>query len=266
MNIKKIGFVLLALLCVVPTSAFAAPTRLSYEDLGLLQLMVHDTFRVSRTLGVNQENGKMDLSTVLDFGTDRISLGGEIRNSENIMVFSVAKRFGDEYLTLVRKGFTPTTARKVVVSKYKTLVKGAYVRLMQDVIPTPVAGTVTMTEDLALRVIHDLIPGTVLVNGTPTPIFSPTLVGRTLSSTDLKNPGAIMDGQFDPAFRAITIFIPPSTTFVIDLLERDQSFGVQFNTDFSFDFFLAEASNGKLEKTDKVSGYIRSVFAKALAN
>lgn len=246
------------------TPVYAAqngPTRISLEDLGLLQLAAHDLFNVNRATEVNLENGKFDLSTVLDHGSAGIASGGERRNSENVMVFTVAKRFGDQYLALTGKGLSAEQARKVVVTSFNAELHGSFARLLKGPLPSKKEGAVTFTEDLAFRTVHDLLPGSIKVNGVSKSVFDSSLRGVTLSKKDLKQLGAPLDGQFDPALRAI-VFGP----FTLDLLERDSSFATQFNTDFSFEYFLSEVADGRFDSNDKVTGYIRDLFAKGLTN
>ena len=246
--------------------ATVTPLRLSYGDLGVLQLAAHDLFRVDRTLEVNLENGKLDLSTIFDHGAEKIAKGGEIRNSENIMVFTAAKRYATEYQRLVAMKVLPASARTIAIAKFKGDLTFAYTHLLLgEGLPPAAAGEVTMTEDLALRVIHDLVPGTLRISGRTVPVFDPSLKGIVLSSSDQKNLGAPLDGQFDPALLNIVVVVPP-LVFNINLLALDSSFASQFGTDFTFEHFLGEAADGRLNKTENVTGYIRSLFAKAFAN
>ncbi len=268
-RLHTVAAVSLAALLFQPLFAFAAvaPIRLSYGDMGVLQLAAHDLFRVDRSLEVNLENGKLDLSTIFDHGAENIAKGGEIRNSENIMVFTVAKRFADEYTRLVARKVPPQQARALVISVYKAELQMAYSRLIPgEAVPTPKAGEVTMTEDLAFRIIHDLIPGTLRISGRNVAVFDPSLKGIVLSKTDLRNLGATLNGQFDPELLNIVVTIPPSTVFNINLLELDTTFATQFETDFTFESFLAEAADGRLNTNENVTKNIRSLFAKAFAN
>ncbi len=47
--------------------------------------------------------------------------------------------------------------------------------------PSPQEGEATMTENLALRTVHDLIPGKIKVDGKMTPILDSSLSGKKLS-------------------------------------------------------------------------------------
>lgn len=253
-------------LAVGPAVAEAAskqkPLRVTLEDLGTLQLVAHDLFRIDRGVEENLENGALDLSTIFDHGESSIALGGEVRNRENIMVFSAAKKIADEYQNLVSKGLPPEQARKIVIITYQAAVRLVITRLLPDSAIKGEEGEVTMTESLAFRTIHDLIPGEIMFKGEKVSIFDPSLRGKTLSKKDLRQLGAPLDGEYDAALRNI-VFSP---TFTVDLLERDSSLATQFSTDFTLEHFLSELEDGRFDRGEDVTNYIRSMFAKAFSS
>jgi len=238
------------------------PKQISLYDLGILQLVAHDFYHVDRVTEIDAENEKLDLSTVLDQGEQNIANGGEPRNMENILVFTVATQFGKMYLDLLDKGVSQDQARKIVVGKYLSDVKQAYQNTFDEKFPKPAAveeeDDGNLTGDLALRTVHDLLPGKIKVNGVLTPILDPSLVGKTLGKHDLKQLSAPLDGQIDSEFRSMQVFDPTTGGIItIDLLERDSSFATQFETDFSFEFFLDELKDGHYDKNDTVMQIIR---------
>jgi hypothetical protein len=240
-----------------------APKQISLYDLGILQLVAHDFYHVNRVTEIDAENQKLDLSTVLDQGDQNIANGGEPRNMENILVFTVATKFGHMYLDLIDKGIGQDLARKITVGKYVSDVKQAYQDTFDEKFPKPVAQVGeddNLTGDLALRTVHDLLPGKIMVNGVLTPILDPSLFGKTLGRHDLKQLSAPLDGQIDSEFRSMLVPDPanPGGFITIDLLERDSSFAVQFATDFSFEFFLDELKDGHYDKNDTVMQVIRA--------
>ena len=250
----------------VPAKA-CTKTTISLYNLGLLQLAAHDFFNVDRQAEVDSENGKLDLSTLLDYGYDNIAIGGEDRNRENIILFSVAKRYGEIYLYYIDRGYSEEKARKKIVKLFHRELEDVYEELFREEFPEPTPGEATMTENLALRTIHDLLPGEVrtVQNGLrPTMTIDHRNVGKELTKNELKAKSAHLDGKFDPAFLNVTIIIPPNIVFTIDLLERDSSFADQFNTDHSFEYFLSELADGRYNKNDKVMYHIRNLFAKGL--
>ena len=239
-------------------------SMVTLRELGLLQLAAHDFFNVNRTTEVDHENGDLDLSTLLDHGYGNIAIGGEPRNRENIILFTVAKEYGEYYLNLLTQGKTPEEARAKLVKRYHRELRELYEDLFNEDWPTPKAGEVTMTENLAFRTIHDLLPGFIEFNGEMIKTVHPDLVGEMLSKDEMERKSGILDGLFDPVFRSITIIIPPAIVFTIDLLERDSSFAAQFGTDHSFEHFLMELEDGSYDNDEDVMHYIRSLFAKGL--
>ena len=244
------------------------PKRVSLYDLGILQLVAHDLYHVNRITEIDAENQKLDLSTVLDQGEENIVKGGEPRNMENIMVFTVAKEFGKMYLDMVEKGLNPEKAREITVKKYLHEVKKAYEQTFDERFPKaaiePEEEDDDLTGDLALRTVHDLLPGKITVNGVLTPVLDSSLFGKTLSKKDQRQLSSPLDGQFDDEFRHMTVFDPQKNGFiVIDLLEKDSTFASQFDIDFSFEFFLGEIKDGHYDKNDKVMQVIRAEMIEA---
>ena len=107
-KIKKMSILFLSLtlatsflttiIFAVDANADPKHQRVSLHDLGVLQLVAHDLFNVDRKAEVDNEDGKLNLSTLLDHGDENIALGGEFRNRENIILFTVASEFGAIYL------------------------------------------------------------------------------------------------------------------------------------------------------------------------
>jgi len=136
--------------------------RVSLFDLGILQLVAHDLFNVDRGDRVNAEtafdfeNGKLDLSTLFDnvvtgepFDDETISKGGEIRNRENIMLFTVASQFGEIYLDFIDDGFSETAAKKKTIRIYHMMFKVTYEKTFDEKFPHKKWGKATPTENLS---------------------------------------------------------------------------------------------------------------------
>ncbi len=244
--------------------------QISLEDLGILQLAAHDLFNIDRVNEIDFENGKLDLSTLLvdmktglDFESYSIALGGEVRNRENIMIFTVASELGHIYLELI-DDYGSEKAYEETIKLYHKKLKKAYQRTFTDSFPNKIEGDVTMTENLAFRTVHDFLPGIIKVNGHMIPTLDPSLHGMTLDQKELKQLSSKLDGKFDQEFLAINIFIPPSTFIVVNLLEADSNFATQFLTDFSFEYFLDEVADGKYDNNEDVMIQIRNLIAKGL--
>ncbi len=237
---------------------------ITLDQLGLLQLAAHDLFDVDRTTEVDRENGKLDLSTLLDHGKRNIAIGGEHRNRENVFMFSVAKRYGSTYLTYLSYGMTPSQARNVLTAQYHSDLRGAYSAAFGESMPIARKGNATMTENLALRTIHDFIPGQIVVRGRLTTPVDRSLAGTTLTKRELSAKSEVLDGIINPLFRNLRLPMPNGQIVTIDLLERDESFGEQFNTTQSFGYFMSELEDGSYDRNDKVMVHIRNLFAKGL--
>jgi len=265
-----ISVILLSSGIVTITPSFAEADnkklRVTLEDLGVLQLVAHDLFNVNRGLEVDFENGKLDLSTLFDHGDENIAIGGEFRNRENIMLFTVASEFGEIYLDFLdQKGINEKKARKMTVELYHQKVQQVYEQTFGEPFPSPQEGEATMTENLALRTIHDLIPGKIKKDGKMTAILDSSLIGKKLSDSELMQLSSQLDGKFDRELRHIDIVIDGVVVLVVDLLEADISFGDQFSTDFSFEFFLDELKDGHYDSDEEVMDQIRNLIAKGLA-
>jgi hypothetical protein len=247
--------------------------RVTLHDLGVLQLVSHDLYNTNRTAGFSTEDERLNLSTLFNYGEDKIAIGGEPRNSENVAIHTIAVGLGKFYLDKVAGGTAPDVAKNMTIARYLQMVEDTYQRVFGEPFPAPAPnpndkkpdGSDNLTADLALRTVHSFLPGHIMVNGKDTPILDPSLQGKVLSERDMKQLSKPLDGTFDPAFRHITIFLPPPApppnTFTIDLMERDSSFAKQFGTDFSFEYFLNELKDGKYHSTDKVMSYIREDMA-----
>ena len=248
-------------------SGYQTPTskRLSLRQLGLLQLAAHDFFNVDRDTEIDHENGKLDLSTLLDHGEEFIALGGEPRNRENIILFSVAKDYGEDYQKYRSWGLSHDHAYSIILKEYHAELGDVYLELFGEYLPSPKTGEATMTENLAFRTIHDLLPGEITLGGETFMTLDHSLVGRSLSWSELRSQETDeLDGEFNDIFRDIQILIPPSTILHIDLLERDSSFASQFGTDFTFEHFMSELEDGKYDSHDDVMHHIENLFAKGL--
>jgi hypothetical protein len=260
--------------------ALAAGNQISLEDLGMLQLAAHDFFNVDRGDRINAytatdfENGKLDLSTLFidmttgtPFTKETVAIGGEPRNRENIILFSVATDLGTDYKNYIdNDGMSEAQARQLVLDDYHSRLNIAFLNAFGQIAPGPAYGCATMTENVALRTVHDFLPETILIDGNPIPTLSflPPFSGGPLTPAQLAQPTSMLDGLFDTAFtEEIIINIPPNTVISIpSLLEADQTFGDQFNTDFSFDFFLTELADGSYDPGEYTMEHIKNLFAK----
>jgi len=239
----------------------SSPKQISLRDIGILQIATHDLVDVDRVTGINHEDGKLNLSTIFGHGDEKISINGEGRNRSNVMIFNVAQELVQFYFDLKdNQGMSKDEAIQKTVEKFHEEFAGAFERTFDEPLPKPKGGTVTHTENLAYRTLHDLIPGRIMIGGIETNTF--TINPFTpLTDEELMQLGAELDGTYDPELLAIAIPFPP---FEINLFERDSTFATAVGTKFSIEFFLEELEDGAYDKKDKVMKQIRNLISKGL--
>jgi len=254
--------------------------------LGYLQLAAHDFFDMNRTSETDNENGKLDASTVLFnpqagqcnfekslnqedgcalYDEETISNGGEIRSVENIMISTASSEVGEKYLHYAEK-FEGEKAYKKTIKFYHDQIKKAYEESFHLKFPKPQEGEVNNMHNLAVRAGHDFLPAEIVFNGELTSLFAIDPLGEKLSKEEKRQQSSPVDGAFDEEFTGID-FCPVKPFFCIkvDLLEADQSFGDQFGLGAeTFDEFMKELEDGKFDKTDEVSKLLDEVFSRGI--
>ncbi len=254
--------------------------------LGYLQLAAHDFFDMDRIKEKDNENGKLDLSTVLfnpkagkcDFekslkhkascalyDDSTIANGGEIRSVENIMISTASAEVGEKYLQFVEE-YGEKKAYKKIVTFYHEQIKKAYEESFHLKFPEPQDGEVTNLHNLALRAGHDFLPAEIVFNGELTSIFVIDPLGEKLNKKEKRQPSSPVDGVFDEEFTGIDFCpVPPFFCIKVDLLAADQSFGEQFGLGAdTFDEFMKELEDGKFDKTDQVSILLDEAFSRGI--
>ncbi len=241
-------------------------------------------FDMNRMIPSDNENGKLDLSTVLfnpkagqcDFekslnqkegcvlyDDETIANGGEIRSVENIMISTASAEVGEKYLQFVENHEEEKAYKKTLKFYHKNL-KKAYEESFHLKFPNPRDGEVTNMHNLAVRSGHDFLPAEIMFNGKLTSLFMISPLGEKLSKQEQTQASSPVDGLFEDEFLGIEFCpIPPDVFCIsIDLLFADQSFGDQFGLGAdTFDEFMEELEDGKFDKTDKVSILLDEVFA-----
>lgn len=254
--------------------------------LGYLQLAAHDLFDMNRTTETDNENGKLDLSTVLFnpkegvcnfekslrqkdgcalYGDETIANGGEKRSIENIMISTASAEVGEKYLQFVEKHGEEKAYKKIVMFYHKQL-KKAYEESFNLKFPKSQDGEVTNLHNLAIRSGHDLLPAEIVFKGELTSIFVIDPLGDKLSKKEQRQPSSPVDGTFDEEFLGIDFCpIPDIFCINVDLLLADQLFGEQFGlgTD-TFDEFMIELEDGRFDKTDQVSILLEEAFSRGI--
>lgn len=254
--------------------------------LGYLQLAAHDLFDMNRTTETDNENGKLDLSTVLFnpkegfcnfekslnqkdgcvlYDDETIANGGEKRSVENIMISTASAEVGEKYLQFVEKHGEEKAYKKIVMFYHKQLEK-AYEESFHLKFPKPQNGEVTNLHNLAVRSGHDLLPAEIVFNGELTSIFAIDPLGEKLSKKEQRQPSSAVDGTFDEEFLGIDFCpVPPFFCIKVDLLTADQSFGEQFDLGAdTFDEFMMELEDERFDKTDEISRLLEEAFSRGI--
>ncbi len=249
-------------------------TTITLQDLGVLQLVAHDLFDVRRgdtitpESAVDFENGRLDLSTLLVnttsgnyFDDATIAKGGEVRNRENVVMFTVSSKLGETYLNFTEMGDSREDAREKTLTIYHGMFAAAYNNTFGEPIPGKLKGPATPDGNIALRTVHDFLPGNITFdNGTVTPLLSipPSI---KLSAAEMMQRSSPLDGELDEEFLAIDISHPGGPMIIVNLLDADRTFGDQFSTKFSFDELLAELADGEYDTNDKAMREIRNLIS-----
>jgi len=250
----------------------------SLEALGILQVAAHDLYHFDRGAAIENEDGKLNLSTLLEiktadctafvdclsFSKDDIRDGGEERNSDSILIFTVASELGEKYLEL-KDEHGEEIAYEKILKIYHKKVKIAFQQTFHHPFPAPQAGTLDNNHNLALRSGHDFLPGMVKFNGEQVSIFNPILVGEKFSKSELKQRSSSLDGQFDDSWNGCVppILTTSCTMGTIPLLFLDQTFGT-IHTTFDFDDFMEQTSDGRYDSDEKVTQLLIEQFARGI--
>ena len=253
--------------------------------LGYLQLAAHDFFDMNRDKEKDNENGKLDLSTVLfnpqagicDFekslnqddgcalyADEDIANGGEIRSVENIMISTAGAEVGEKYLQFVENHGEEKAYQKTIKFYHKQI-KKAYEDSFNLKFPKPQNGEVTNLHNLAQRAGHDFLPAEIMFNGELTSLFVINPLGEKLSEQEKVQQSSPVDGMFDKEFLEIEFCPAPGFCIIVNLLEADQSFGAQFGLGADkFDEFMEELEDGEFDKTDQVSILLDEAFSRGI--
>ncbi len=252
--------------------------------LGTLQIAAHDFYNFDRcgdeACAFENEDHLLNLSTVLfdpksgdctfedaidvenvecEMRTDEdIEIGGEIRNRENILIFTAASELGEKYVELKAKHGEEKAYDKIL-KIYHGELKKAFKETFHLKWPKPqYEGVITNDHNSALRSVHDMLPGEIIINGETVSVFQEPFfsVPEKLSKKDRKQPSGPLDGLLDIAFLPFC----PFPGFCINLLDADVSFAILFtNTDF--EEFMIQTSDGKYDADEEVTQLIIEQFA-----
>jgi len=252
--------------------------------LGTLQIAAHDFYNFDRcgdnlACAIENEDHLLNLSTVLfdpksgdctfedaideenvecEMRTDGdIRIGGEIRNRENILIFTAASELGEKYLDLKAKHGEEKAYDKIL-KIYHGELKKAFKETFHLKWPKPQEGEITNDHNSALRSLHDMLPGEITMNGETVSVFQEPFfsVPEKLSKKDQKQPSGPLNGLLDPAFLPFC----PFPGFCINLLDADVIFADVFtNTDFNE--FMMQTHDGQYDADEEVTQLIIEQFA-----
>jgi len=290
LNAKKVlslltvsSLVMLGVLIAFTVEANADPSEekgrtTSLEALGILQVAAHDLYNFDRPAAIENEDGKLNLSTLLEiktagctafvdcvpFSEDDISNGGEARNGDSILIFTVASELGEKYLELKAKHGEEIAYEKILKIYHKK-VKIAFQQTFNQPFPAPQDGSLDNNHNLALRSGHDFLPGMVKFNGKQVSVIDPILVGEKFSKSELKQRTSPLDGHFDDLWNGcVASGVPTSCTMgTIPLLFLDQTFGI-IHTTSDFDEFMEQTSDGRYDSNEKVTQLLIEQFARGI--
>lgn len=248
----------------------ASGTRITLQDLGVLQVASHDLYNVDRITEVDNEDEILNLTTLFNYGDENIANGGERRNSENPVTRTIAVNLGNFYLDQIAQGKDVETAKELTIAEYMHMVEIAYYHAFYQPFPKPGEEGEEEEEeneldgDLALRTLHALLPATIKLDGKEISIMDPSIHSRMLTKGELMQLSRPLSDTFDPAFSNITVFIPACNCLqTMDLFERDSSFASQFNTTYTFEELMEELADGRYDKEDLAFEIIAAEFAEA---
>ncbi len=251
--------------------AYGTGTRITLQDLGVLQVASHDLYNVNRITEVDTEDEILNLTTLFNYGEENIANGGERRNSENPVTHTIAVNLGKFYLDQVAQGKDVETAKEATVEKYISMLRIAYYHAFYQPFPKPgeeeEGGEEEENEldgDLALRTLHAFLPATMKLDGNQVSMLDQSIQNRMLTKSELMQLSRPLSDTFDPAFNNITVFIPACNCLqTMDLFERDSSFADQFDTTYTFEELMEELEDGRYDKEDLAFEIIAAEFAEA---
>lgn len=285
----RIAFLFTALVFTT-IQVYAEPRKGSEEgvqliDVGVIGLTSHDLISWDREKKeLRDPKGRLDLGTVFDWidtksGKNLWETGGDPKNSENAVVFSVVQRLLGIYRS--EKDFqlsigkdqeaAQTKARIETLKHYLKMVKVSYERLFGLTFPFKAihGGVVTHEEHAAMRAAHHILPGKMLVSFGPqkrsialTDFMYSQL---NLTPSDLAQPVRKFNGRYDDEYLHFTIPFGPRKGENQNLYEIDRDY-VETFTKFKFDDMIKEVAEKGSFAGVSFQHEIESLYAKGLSD
>lgn len=241
----------IAMVFLLTLTASTVQANMLLKDVGIIGLMSHDIFAWDRQNEVNTENGRLDLSTIFDYGDgNQWQTGGNPKNAENAPVFTVTMHLVDFYKDRLAAGDDAVAARRATVTEFHSILRESYSRVMG--LPFPQEASLQLpdnTEQAALRAMHDILPGRVLLFDRPGRselVLTNFMTARTrLNEKEMHQQLRNFDGDYDAEYKRIEI---PFTGKIINLMEIDREFIEKFSPYRQVDMLAELASVGRGEK------------------
>lgn len=256
--------------CLLFTLSVSAQVKL--KDIGVLGLASHDMFAWDSKKEVNTENGRIDLSTIFEWGDGkRWEKGGNPKNAENAPVYTITMRLVDIYKKLLASGLSQDESRKELVRIFHAMVKDSYERMMGMSFPEEgIDEMVTNTEQGSMRALHDILPGVVklyrsrLFPKKTLKLTNPWMIKAKfqLNARELNQEIPYYDGDYDEEYKNINIIVKR-----INLKKLDREFIEKFTPYTQEEMLseLAEVGRGERELSDlPFMRHIHELFSKGI--
>lgn len=220
-------------LTILLSSSVSAQVLL--KDIGVMGLASHDLFTWNKETKTNEENGRLDLSTIFDYENgSRWEEGGNKKNAENAPVYTVTMYLVSEFKKYSARGANFETARKLIVKKFHSMVKESFQRLTGLTFPTiGIKDSVTNTEQAVMRALHDILPGKIKAFnrkrfGQKRDIITITNIWNAkilLNQKEMNQKIGYFNGDYDPQY--LKIWVPFK---YINLKEIDAAYISEFSS------------------------------------
>ncbi len=156
------------------------------------------------------------------------------------------------------------------VKIYHKQLKKAFEETFHQPWPQSQDGEIGPEHNLALRSVHDLLPGEIYIDSEKVSVFEflKTNPPEKLSKKEQRQPSDPMDGEFNGAFTPINFCIvepedlPPNGICInVDLEVADIDFAEQFLIEPDFLNHMKETSDGSFDSDENVTELIIELFA-----
>lgn len=235
------------------------------RDVGVIGLFSHDVFAWDSDNETNTENGRLDLSTIFEYGGgSRIDEGGNPKNSENAPVFTITMQLVNFYKNSLQER-NADDSRRATVAMFMDMVRESFVRLtLLDFPAKGINGNVTNVEQAVFRAMHDILPGRIRyynrglrsLLGMSLKVTNAFRAKTMLNEKELDQEIKEFDGKYDEEYESIRI---PFAGITVNLTAVDGAFIKKFSN-YTQEMMLTELGRvGSGEKKMADVGFMRHV-------